>query len=66
MTMDAFIASRNRSVWRRFRDAGTEGLYAQAADCQELAYRWHEESKRRYEELTREWVELAEQRQRCV
>jgi hypothetical protein len=66
MTMDAFIASRSRSVGRRFLNAGTEGLYAQAADCRELAYRWHEQSKHRYEELTREWVELAEQRQRCV
>jgi hypothetical protein len=28
--------------------------------------RWHEESKRRYEELARYWLELAEQRQRSA
>jgi hypothetical protein len=28
--------------------------------------RGHEESKRRYEELTRQWLQLAEQRQRCA
>ena len=61
MTMDAFIASRNRG---RFQDAGTQGLYA--PDYRELAYRWHEESKRRYEDLSRECLELAEQRQRCA
>jgi len=31
-----------------------------------LAHRWHEESKRRYEELAHQWLELAEQRQRSV
>jgi hypothetical protein len=31
-----------------------------------VANRWHEESKRRYEELARQWLELAEQRQRCA
>lgn len=66
MTMDAYIASRSRSVWRRFLDAGTQGLYAHAADCRDPTYRWQEESKRRYEDLTREWVELAEQRERCA
>jgi len=67
MTMDAYIASRSRS-WRRFLDVGTEGLYAHAADCRDPAYRyrWQDESKRRYEDLTRKWVELAEQRERCA
>jgi hypothetical protein len=27
---------------------------------------WHEESKQRYEELARHWLELAEQRQRSA
>ena len=61
MTMDAFIPARNRG---RVQDAGTEPLYA--PDDRELAYRWHEESKRRYEDMSRECLELAEQRQRCV
>jgi len=38
-----------------------------AAECRELANRcWQEESKRRYEELARYWLELAEQRQRSA
>ena len=39
---------------------------AQTEEDQDLAHRWHEESKRRYEELAHEWLELAEQRQRCA
>lgn len=66
MTMDAFIASRNRSGWRRLVDAGTEPFHARAAESQDLGQCWHEESKRRYEELTRQWLELAAQRQRCA
>jgi hypothetical protein len=50
---------------RRHFDAGTEGVRAHAAECREPANRRHEESKRRYEELTRQWL-LAEQRQRCA
>jgi hypothetical protein len=65
MTMDIFLA-RNRSAWGRLFDAGTEDLQAHAAECRELAHRWHEESKARYEELTRQRLELAEQRQRCA
>ena len=37
------------------------------ADRQDsVANRWHEESKRRYEELAHQWLELAEQRQRSA
>jgi hypothetical protein len=54
-----FLAPRNRSVWHEPRTAQTE-------EDQDLAHRWHEESKRRYEELAHEWLELAEQRQRCA
>jgi len=44
-----------------------EGFRAHAAECRELANRcWHEESKRRYEELAHQWLELAEQRQRSA
>ena len=66
MTMDAFIAARNRSAGRRSLDAGTEQFQAHPAECPEFAHRWHEESKGRYEELTRQWLQLAEQRQRCA
>jgi hypothetical protein len=54
-----FVASHNRSVWDEPRIAHTE-------EDQDLAHRWHEESKRRYEELAHQWLELAEQRQRCA
>jgi hypothetical protein len=67
MTTDDFNASRDRPVWRRLLDARTEGFRAHAAECRELANRcWHEESKRRYEELAHQWLELAEQRQRSA
>jgi hypothetical protein len=54
-----FLASRNRSTWDEPRTAHTE-------EHQDLAHRWHEESKRRYEELAHQWLELAAQRQRCA
>ena len=60
MTMN-FIAPPNHSVWHEPR---TEEF--RATENRELAHRWHEESKRRYEELTHQWLELAEQRQRCA
>ena len=48
-------------------DSKAEGFRARAAECRELANRcWHEESKQRYEELARQWLELAEQRQRSA
>ena len=54
-----FPASRSRSTRDEPRSAPTE-------EDQDLAHRWHEESKRRYEELAHQWLELAEQRQRCA
>jgi hypothetical protein len=62
MTMN-FPASPNGSVWREPR---TEKSCAHTVENPELAHRWHEESKRRYEELAHQWLQLAEQRQRCV
>jgi hypothetical protein len=60
------LTPRNR-LEREPSDPRTEGLRAHAAECQELANRcWHEESKRRYEELAYQWLELAEQRQRSA
>jgi hypothetical protein len=48
-------------------DSKAEGFRAHAAECRELANRcWHDETKRRYEELARQWLELAEQRQRSA
>jgi hypothetical protein len=58
MTMN-FPAPRDGSVWDEPRTPHTE-------EDQDLAHRWHEESKRRYEELAHQWLELAEQRQRCA
>ena len=52
--------------WRRFFNTRFEGFDTQADERRQLADRWHEESKRRYEELACQCVELAEQRQRCV
>jgi hypothetical protein len=61
------IPSRAHWVWRRCLGPPTQEPPTEAADCLELvANRWHEESKRRYEELAHQWLELAEQRQRCV
>jgi len=54
-----FPASRSRSTWDEPKTAHTE-------EDQDLAHRWHEESKRRYEELAHQWLELAEQRQRSA
>ena len=65
MTMN-FLAPRNR-LEREHSDPRTEGLRTHAAECRELASRcWHEESKRRYEALAHQWLELAEQRQRSA
>jgi hypothetical protein len=48
-------------------DSKAQGFRAHAAECRGLANRcWHEESKQRYEELARQWLELAEQRQRSA
>jgi hypothetical protein len=64
MTMN-FLPSGNRS--RQTSDGKAEGFRAHAAECRELANRCcHEESKQRYEELARHWLELAEQRQRSA
>ena len=61
-----FLAPRNH-LEREPSDPRTEGFRAHAAECRELANRcWHEESKRRYEELAQQWLELAEQRQRSA
>jgi hypothetical protein len=54
-----FPASRSRSTWDEPRTAPTE-------EGQDLAHRWHEESKRRYEELAHQWLELAAQQQRSA
>jgi hypothetical protein len=65
--MDGFDAFRTRWVWRRCLEPPSEGFPAQAAECPDLvADRWHEESKRRYEDLAHQWLALAEQRQRCA
>ena len=66
MTMN-FLPSCNRSGEIEPSDSKPEGFRAHAAECRELANRcWQEESKRRYEELARYWLELAEQRQRSA
>jgi hypothetical protein len=66
MTMN-FLPSCNPSGQIEPSDSKPEGLRAHAAECRELADRcWQEESKRRYEELARYWLELAEQRQRSA
>jgi len=60
-------SSRTRWTWRRCLGPQTEEFSAYAPDCLAIvANRWQEESKRRYEELTHQCLELAEQRQRCV
>jgi hypothetical protein len=62
MTMN-FPAPRNGSIRHEPR---TEESPAHTVEDRELAHRWHEESKRRYEELAHQWLQLAEQRQRCA
>jgi hypothetical protein len=62
MTMN-FPAPRNGSVGREPR---IEKSCVHTVEDGALAHRWHEESKRRYEELAHQWLELAEQRQRSV
>ena len=61
MTMN-FPAPRNGSVGREPRIEKS----CVTVEDRALAHRWHEESKGRYEELTRQWLQLAEQRQRCA
>jgi hypothetical protein len=48
-----------RSVDCRFFDM-IEGFRGQAVECKELANRWGGEAKRQYEELARQWLEVAE------
>jgi len=61
MTMN-FLPSCNPSGQIEPSDSKSEGFRTHA-----LANRcWQEESKRRYEELARYWLELAEQRQRSA
>jgi hypothetical protein len=62
MTMN-FPAPRTGSIWR---EPKTEKPCAHTEENRELTHRWHEESKRRYEELAHQWLELAEQRQRSA
>ena len=62
MTMN-FPARHNCSI---SREPKTEKSCAHTGEDRELAQGWHEESKRRYEELAHQWLELAEQRQRCA
>jgi hypothetical protein len=58
-----FTAPRTGSIWR---EPKTEKSCAHTGEDRELAQGWHEESKRRYEELAHQWLELAEQRRRCA
>lgn len=51
----------NRPAGSRVVDL-TEEFRANAAECQELANRWAGEGRQQYEELAREWRELAERR----
>ena len=58
---------RTQSAWRRcLGPPPTQALLTQQMGLDSVANRWHEESKRRYEELAHEWLELAEQRQRSA
>jgi hypothetical protein len=60
-------SAQMRWVWRRCLGSPTEGPSPNAAECQDLVVNdWHEESRRRYEELAHQSLELAEQRQRCA
>jgi hypothetical protein len=58
---------RTQWAWRRCLGPASDADATDPADrLDSVANGWHEESKRRYEELAREWLELAEQRQRCA
>ena len=60
-------SSRTRGAWRPCLGPPADEYAPSPADCLALVEnRWHEESKRRYEELAHQWLELAEQRQRCA
>jgi hypothetical protein len=60
-------SSPTRWVWRRCLGPPAEASPAESAESPQTASnRWHEESKQRYEELTHQLLELAEQRQRCA
>jgi len=66
MTMN-FLPFGHRSGPIEPSECKAQGFRAHAAECRQLASRcWHEESKQRYEELARQWLELAEQRQRSA
>jgi len=54
--MSISLRARDRPVCGRHFDVGTEGVRAHATECREPANRWDDESKRRYEELTRKAV----------
>jgi hypothetical protein len=64
MTTNISHGRPTRWVWRRCSEPPTEGPPTECSDL--VAHRWHEESKRRYEELAHQWLELAEQRQRSA
>jgi hypothetical protein len=49
----------NRSIDCGFFDM-IEGFRGQAVECEQLANRWGGEAKRQYEELARQWLEVAE------
>jgi hypothetical protein len=57
--LNAFTVWGDRSVERRFWKM-TDDFRAQAAECQEIANHWGGEAKRQYEELARQWLEIAE------
>jgi hypothetical protein len=52
------LVQGNRLLGNRFLDV-TEEFHARAAECQHLANRSGGEGKRQYEELARQWRELA-------
>jgi len=52
------LVQGNRLLGSRFLDV-TEEFQARAAECQHLANRSGGEGKRQYEELARQWRELA-------
>jgi hypothetical protein len=57
---------RTNWAWGRCLGPPTDADAPDADSLDLVTHRWHEESKRRYEELARQWLELAEQRQRCA